>query len=83
MEDVGGHVPRSPDDMRISLAAAMTLGYEPGVFFRGARLHCVNLLLTYPEGCRARCAYCGLSAERPGAGRGKSFIRVQWPSLPA
>jgi biotin synthase-related radical SAM superfamily protein len=82
MEDVEGHVPRSPDDVRLSLAAAMTLGYEPGVFFRGARLHCVNLLLTYPEGCRARCAYCGLSAERPEAGKGRSFIRVRWPSYP-
>ena len=82
MEDVEGHVPRSPDDVRLSLAAAMTLGYEPGVFFRGARLHCINLLLTYPEGCRARCAYCGLSARRSGAGNGKSFIRVQWPAYP-
>ena len=82
MEDGGGHVPRSPDYMRISLAAAMTLGYDPGVFFRGARLHCINLLLTYPGGCRARCAYCGLSAQRPGAGQGKSFIRVQWPAYP-
>ena len=82
MEEAGGHVHQSPDYMRISLAAAMTLGYEPGVFFRGARLHCVNLLLTYPEGCRARCAYCGLSAYRPGAGKGKNFIRVQWPAYP-
>jgi lipoyl synthase len=82
MKDVGGHIPQSPDYMRISLAAAMTLGYEPGVFFRGARLHCVNLLLTYAEGCRGRCAYCGLSAQRPGAGKGKSFIRVQWPAYP-
>jgi lipoyl synthase len=80
MNEVKGHVPRSPDDMRISQAAAMTLGYESGQFFRGTRLHCVNLLLTYPEGCRARCAYCGLSAQRPGAG--KSFIRVQWLAYP-
>ena len=82
MEDVGGHVPLSPDDMRISLAAAMTLGYEPGVFFRGARLHCINLLLTYSDGCSACCAYCGLSAQRSGAGKGRSFIRVQWPAYP-
>lgn len=81
MNETGERAPRSPEDMRISLAAAMTLGYEPGRFFRGARLHCVNLLLTYPEGCRARCAYCGLAARRPGGG-GKSFIRVRWPAYP-
>jgi biotin synthase-related radical SAM superfamily protein len=73
---------RSPDYMRISLAAAMTLGYEPGLFFRGARLYCINLLLTYPDGCRGRCAYCGLSAQGPAAGRGERFIRVQWPAYP-
>ena len=76
------HIPQSPGWMRISLAAAMTLGYEPGLFFRGAQLHCVNLLLTYPEGCRAQCAYCGLSARRGGHGKGRSFIRVRWPEYP-
>jgi biotin synthase len=82
MNEMGEPVPRSPEYMRISLAAAMTLGYEPGLFFRGARLYCINLLLTYPEGCRARCAYCGLSAQRSVVGRVKSFIRVQWPAYP-
>jgi biotin synthase len=67
----------------MSLAAAMTLGYKPGLFYRDARLYCINLLLTYPEGCGARCAYCGLSAERPKTDEGKSFIRVQWPTFPA
>jgi biotin synthase len=82
MDGAADEASRSPDYMRISLAAAMTLGYEPGGFFRGARLHCINLLLTYPEGCRARCAYCGLSAQGPGSGTGRSFIRVQWPAYP-
>ena len=82
INEAGGQVPRSPDYMRISLAAAMTLGYEPGLFFRGARLYCINLLLTYPEGCRGRCAYCGLSAQGPEAGRGERFIRVPWPAYP-
>jgi biotin synthase len=68
--------------MRISLAAAMTLGYEPGVFFRGARLHCINLLLTYPEGCRARCAYCGLSASVRGPARQELYPRQWRPPLP-
>ena len=75
--------PSSPGHLRMSLAAAMTLGWAPGLFYRDARLYCINLLLTYPEGCRARCAYCGLAAGRPeSADGGRSFIRVQWPAFP-
>ena len=75
--------PSSPDHLRLSLAAAMTLGWAPGLFYRDARLYCINLLLTYPEGCRARCAYCGLAAgRRECADGGRSFIRVQWPAFP-
>ncbi|PKN29101.1 MAG: radical SAM protein [Deltaproteobacteria bacterium HGW-Deltaproteobacteria-21] len=70
----------SPDYVRMSLAAAMTLGFKQGLFYRDARLHCINLLLTYPEGCAAKCAYCGLSGKRPGAYNRKSFIRVTWPT---
>jgi biotin synthase len=69
----------SPEYLRMSLAAAMTLGFKQGLFYRNARLYCINLLLTYDEGCRARCAYCGLSNNRPGAYTKKSFIRVTWP----
>jgi len=73
----------SPEYLRISLAAAMTLGYLPGLFYRGAQLHCINLLLTYPEGCQARCAYCGLSGGRPRVMPDEqSFIRVKWPTHP-
>ena len=64
----------------MSLAAAMTLGLKEGLFFRNARLYCLNLLLTYPEGCRANCAYCGLQKSREGAFGEKSFIRVAWPT---
>lgn len=71
--------PQSPKHLRMSLAAAMTLGFAPGVFYREARLHCINLLLTYPSGCAARCAYCGLSGDRPGQAQAGSFIRVDWP----
>lgn len=71
----------SPEYLRMSLAAAMTLGFKPGLFHRDARLYCVNLLLTYASGCAARCSYCGLSRERPGAAGGdQSFIRVSWPT---
>lgn len=70
----------SPDYLRLSLAAAMTLGFAPGLFYRDARLSCINLLLTYASGCAARCAYCGLSGERPDGAGGQSFIRVTWPT---
>ena len=69
----------SPEYLRMSLAAAMTLGFKTGLFYRNARLYCVNLLLTYQEGCYAKCAYCGLSKSRTGAYSKKSFIRVTWP----
>ncbi|MCF8119741.1 MAG: radical SAM protein [Deltaproteobacteria bacterium] len=71
-----------PRHLRMSLAAAMTLGFKRGLFYRNARLYCINLLLTYTDGCLARCAYCGLSSRRPGAYGKKSFIRVSWPTYP-
>ncbi len=69
----------SPDYLKVSLAAAMTLGFVPGVFYRNACLHCVNVLLVYDDGCRANCAYCGLQKSRAGKYNEKSFIRVDWP----
>ncbi len=71
----------SPAYVRLSLAAAMTLGFSPGWFYRNARLRCINLLLTYDQGCRANCAFCGLAAEKnrdPAKGR---FIRVPWKTF--
>ena len=70
----------SPEYLRMSLAAAMTLGFKKGLFYRNAKLYCINLLLTYTAGCSARCAYCGLSKKRTGTYREKSFIRVTWPT---
>lgn len=70
----------SPEVLRMSLAAAMTLGFKRGMFYRNARLYCINVLLTYRAGCAARCAYCGLSSKRPGIYNRKSFIRVTWPT---
>jgi len=77
-------VGESPDYVRISLAAAITLGFYPGRFFRGAKLYTLNLLLTYDDGCLGRCAYCGLSKSRHDGGSWveKSFIRVDWPIVP-
>jgi hypothetical protein len=70
----------SPEHLQMSLAAAMTLGLKQGIFYRNARLYCLNLLLTYPDGCRANCSYCGLQKSRDGDFHEKSFIRVQWPT---
>ncbi len=75
-------VKQSPEYLRMSLAATMTLGIRPGIFYREAKLYCINLLLTYPSGCAARCAYCGLSSKRSGEYEEKSFIRVAWPQHP-
>ena len=54
---------RSPDYVQMSTAAAITLGLVPGKMHRTSCTHCLNLLVTYPEGCRANCAYCGLAAR--------------------
>ncbi|MHA2241024.1 MAG: radical SAM protein [Candidatus Thorarchaeota archaeon] len=74
-------VEESPAFVRTSLAAAMTMGKTPGKFYRDAKLHCINLLLTYDEGCHAKCSYCGLSKSREieTAWTESSFIRVDWP----
>ncbi|MEW6007518.1 MAG: radical SAM protein [bacterium] len=69
----------SPDYVRLSLAAAMTLRLASGRFYRNCKLYCLNLLLTYSNGCIGRCSYCGLSKEREGNYENKSFIRVSWP----
>lgn len=69
----------SPEYLRTSLAAAMTLGFKNGRFYRDAKLSCINLLLTYNSGCAGNCGYCGLSMRRPGTYEDKSFIRVEWP----
>jgi len=67
----------SPAFTKISLAAAMTLDFRPGRFWRNARMTCINLLLHYEDGCRANCSYCGLARERIAAER--TFIHVPWP----
>ena len=75
---------RSPEYVQMSTAAAITLGIMKGMMHRCECTRCLNLLLTYPEGCRANCAYCGLArhreAERDYADR--NFIRVDWPAVP-
>lgn len=75
---------RSPEYVQLSTAAAITLGVMSGRMYRCECTRCLNLLLTYPEGCRANCAYCGLArhreAERDYADR--NFIRVDWPAVP-
>jgi biotin synthase len=49
---------------------------------RTACTHCLNLLVTYPEGCRANCSYCGLARHREESRdyADRNFIRVDWPT---
>ncbi len=70
---------QSPDFVKMSHASAMSLGLMPGRMYRNAVNKCVNLLVHYPEGCSANCAYCGLAKKRPGTFQEKSFIHVDWP----
>lgn len=69
----------SPEYVKTSLAGVMTLGMMDGLFHREAQLTCLNLLLTYEEGCSANCAYCGLARSRS---KDKTFIRVPWSAYP-
>ena len=55
---------RSPEWVQMSTAAAITLGLVSGRMHRCRCTRCLNLLLTYPAGCRANCAYCGLARHR-------------------
>ena len=73
---------RSPEYVQLSTAAAITLGLIPGAMHRTSCTHCLNLLVTYAEGCRANCAYCGLARHREEARdfADRNFIRVDWPS---
>jgi biotin synthase len=75
---------RSPAYVQMSTAAAITLGIMPGRMHRCACTRCLNLLLTYPEGCRANCAYCGLARHREATRdyADRNFIRVDWPAVP-
>lgn len=73
---------RSPEYVQLSTAAAITLGLISGSMHRTACTHCLNLLVTYPEGCRANCSYCGLARHREEARdyADRNFIRVDWPT---
>jgi biotin synthase len=80
--DIDEDFKTSPEHVRVSIAAAMTLGLRPGRMFRDATCDCVNLLESYPAGCYANCTYCGLARERPGRAQDNTFIRVGWPLFP-
>ena len=69
----------SPDFVQTSLAGAMALGLERGSFYRDAYPGSLNLLMTYPDGCKANCSYCGLARERRTEPEDATFIRVKWP----
>ncbi len=67
--------------VRTSQAAALVMGSENGRFYRDARLHSINVLLDYEDGCHAKCGYCGLAKSRESEDDwiDRSFIRVDWP----
>ena len=69
----------SPEHVRISMASAIALRMRSGRFGRDFSFGGINLLLSYEQGCRSDCGYCGLSRTRPGSYGDKSFIRVEWP----
>lgn len=73
---------RSPNYVQMSTAAAITLGLVEGAMHRTSCTHCLNLLVTYPEGCRANCSYCGLARHREESRdyADRNFIRVDWPT---
>lgn len=69
----------SPEWVRISGASALALRFQSGRFSRDFDFGGINLLLSYDDGCRSDCSYCGLARTRPGNYEDKSFIRVEWP----
>ena len=73
---------RSPEYVQMSTAAAITLGLIDGKMHRTACTNCLNLLVTYKEGCRANCSYCGLARHREESRdyADRNFIRVDWPT---
>jgi biotin synthase len=73
------HTFSSPEFVRISRASTISLNIASGWMYKSAVNRCVNLLLQYPEGCYANCAYCGLARHRPYKYEDRSFIHVDWP----
>ncbi|MEA3339891.1 MAG: radical SAM protein [Chloroflexota bacterium] len=73
---------QSPQYVQTSLAAAMSLGYRRAAFRRDSHTTGLNLLVTYPQGCAASCAFCGLSRRREVEPEKRTFIRVDWPTHP-
>jgi biotin synthase-related radical SAM superfamily protein len=73
---------RSPEYVQMSTAAAISLGLIKGDMHRTSCTHCLNLLVTYAEGCRANCSYCGLARHREESRdyADRNFIRVDWPT---
>jgi biotin synthase len=70
----------SPEYVRLSLAAAMTLKFKGGMFYRNAKLGCINLLMQYEDGCKAKCKYCGQNSNIEDSADCRNLIRVEWPS---
>jgi biotin synthase len=71
-----------PEMVRLWAASAVTLGLAEGRVARCGQTHCLNLMLTYAEGCPAHCAYCG-EAGRDVETLGLSpHAPASWPLAP-
>ena len=75
-----------PEMVRLWAASAVTLGLAEGRIARCGQTRCLNLMLTYAEGCPAHCAYCGeagrdvetlgLSPHAPASWPLASFLHI-------
>ncbi len=69
----------SPEYVRVSTASDLVL-FQKVFRFRGNAVPTsINLLLHFPDGCKANCLYCGQARENPPAPPDRDLIRVPWP----
>ena len=66
----------SPEYVRLSLAAAMTLGFAEGRFYRNARLGCINLLPHLPRRVQGQLRLLRPGPRKPNPGRGPALPKV-------
>lgn len=60
----------------------MTLKLKDGMFYRNAKLGCINLLMLYEDGCKGSCKYCGQNSNMEDDADCRNLIRVEWPTYP-
>jgi len=69
----------SPEYVRVSTASDLVL-FQKVFRFRGNAVPMsINLLLYFPDGCKANCLYCGQARENLPQPLDRDLIRVPWP----